>query len=67
MILFKAHKTYEEANQNLSTYLKISLAVELRRLDVAETVGVVRGQQQDVGGDETVVVNADDIANLGSC
>jgi hypothetical protein len=33
---------------------KKGLPVQLGRLDVAEAVGVVRGQEEDVGGDELV-------------
>ncbi len=40
------------------------IPVQFRRLNVAEPVGVVGRKQEDVRGDELVVLHADDISHL---
>ena len=45
-------------------HLQVGLPVQLGRLDVDQTVGVEGGEQQDVRGDEAVVLHADDVPDL---
>ena len=42
----------------------LDLPVQLCRLDVAEPVWVVRGQQENVRRNELVVLHSDDVADL---
>ena len=40
------------------------LPIKFRCFDVAEAVGVVWGQQEDVGRNELVVLHTDDVTDL---
>jgi len=44
--------------------LQVRLPVQVGGLDVAHGLGLARGQHQQVGGEEVVVVHLDDVAHL---